>query len=342
MSIPARQLVQSDSWLERIGPSFERSLLREEMSPKTVRSYMIGIKNFFTFLRDNDVEDLVDINRDLLERWQDAMRERVPPLRAGSRSLYGTAVRRLIGFAADRDIVDWKLERAIKGVRQRRRDSEHVRQPIPPEDLELLKAYYGPRRPRMTLIDLRDRALFWVLYATGVRVNEALQMPREGFEVCHVRQKGGSHIDIFVPPSVVMYVMDYLHGRHDDLPVLWIAIGNNTNAVRPLADSGVRDIWRRTCYRLGIEYFTTHQLRHTCITDLRAAGVSEQGQADWAHHADTRTVHKYAKDRGGEMRQHTLEVMEQIVRRGSPAASMSPEMLSRRSRPGGRPRYGRR
>ena len=340
MATPARQLVESDSWLERVGPSFERSLLREELSPQTVRSYMIGIKNLFAFLHDQGVEDLVQLDRDLLERWQDSMRERVPPLRAGSRSLYATAVRRLIGFAADRDIVDWKLERAIKGVRQRRRDSEHVRQPIPPADLELLKAYLGPRRARMTLIDLRDRALFFVLYTTGLRVSEALQMPREGYESCRVRQKGGSYIDIFVPPTVTLYVADYLHARRDDLPLLWVALGNNTNAIRPLQDSGVREVWRRLCRQLGIEYFTTHQLRHTCATELRAAGVSEQGQADWLHHADTRTVHKYAKDRGGEMRQQTLGVMEDIVRRGARSASMAPEMLQRRARPGGRARFG--
>ena len=122
--------------------------------------------------------------------------------------------------------------------------------------------------------------------------------------------------------------------------MLWISLGNNTNAIRPLQDSGVRDIWRRTCRHLGIEYFTTHQLRHACATDLRGAGVSEQGQADWLHHADTRTVHRYAHDQGGEMRMHTLEVMEEIVRRGSRASSMPAEMLQRRSRPGGRARYG--
>jgi site-specific recombinase XerD len=339
MAMPAPQLVHSDSWLENVSGSFERALLREEMSPKTVRSYGIGIKNFFAFLRENGVDDFANINRDLLERWQDAMRERSdPPLRAGSRSLYGTAVRRLIGWAADRDIVDWKLERAIKGVKTRRRGSDHVRQPIPPEDLAILKAHFGPRRARMTVIDLRDRAIFWVLYATGVRVGELLQMPRENFQHSRVRQKGGTYINIEIPATVAGYVGEYLYTRHDDLPWLWLALGNNTNSIRQLADSGVREIWRRTCRQLGIEYFTTHQLRHTCATELRAAGVSEQGQADWLHHADTRTIHRYAADRGGEMRQNTLEVMEQLVRRGGPG--IAPEMLSRRSTPGGRPRYG--
>src|SRR5258708_18110093 len=190
--------VTTDSWLENVGDSFKRDLLREEISPKTVRTYGIGIKNFFAFLRENGVDDLTYLNRDLLERWQDALRERVPPLAIGSRSLYSTAVRRLIGFAADRDIVDWKLERAIKGVRKRKKSKDEERQPIPPGDLEILNASFGPRRARMSQIDLRDRAIFWTLYTTGVRVGEALPMPRERFQRCRVRQKGGSYIDILI------------------------------------------------------------------------------------------------------------------------------------------------
>lgn len=337
MAMPAPRLVHSDSWLDNVGDSFDRALLRQDLSPKTVRSYGIGIKNFFAFLRDQGVDDLADINRDLLERWQDSLRERVPPLKAGSRSLYSTAVRQLIRWAADRDIVDLKLERAIVGVKMRHKDDEHVRQPIAPEDLVRLMAYLGPRRSRMTVIDLRDRALFFVLFETGVRVSEALQMPRVGYERCRARQKGGSYVDIELTPTVVEFVREYLRVRTDDLPWLWIAIGNNASSVRQLADSGVREVWRRLCHRLDIERFTTHQLRHTCATELRAAGITEQGQADHLHHADTRTVHKYAKGRGAE-RQRTLDVMEELIRQG---ARVAPQLLMRRSPPGGRPRYGR-
>lgn len=333
MAVP--ELIHSDSWIDRVGESFSRQMLRQDLSPKTVRSYGIGLKNFFAYLRDQGVDDLHHINRQLLEGWQDSMRERVPPLRAGSRSLYSTAVRQLIRWAADRDIVDLKLERAIVSVKTRHKDDEHVRQPIESEDLVRLMAHLGPRRARMTVIDLRDRALFFVLLETGARVSEVLAMPRERFERCRVRQKGGTFVELELTPTVVDFVADWLRVRTDNLPWLWIAIGNNTSSVRQLADSGVREIWRKLCRRLDIERFTTHQLRHTCATELRAAGVSEQAQADHLHHADTRTVHKYAKGRGGE-RQKTLDVMEELIRQG---ARVSPALLARRSPPGGRPRY---
>jgi site-specific recombinase XerD len=337
MAMPAPELIHSDAWLDRVGEAFARSLLREDLSPKTVRSYGTGLKNLFTYLRDQGVDDLTYLNRDLLEGWQDSMREQVPVLRSGSRALYGTAVRRLIRFAADHDLVDYRLERVIVGVRKRNRSQEKPREPISSEDLAVLMAYLGPRRPRMSVIDLRDRALFYVFLGTGVRANEALQMPRANYEHCRVRQKGGSYIDIELTATPLAMVEEYLRARHDDLPWLWVALGNNTNSVRQLADSGVREVWRRLCVRLGIPRFTTHQLRHTTATELRSAGVSEQAQADHLNHADTRTVHKYAHDRGGEGRRQTMEIMERLLRHGT---QIAPEMLARRSRPGGRPRYG--
>jgi site-specific recombinase XerD len=314
--MPAPRLLRSDSWLENIEASFARQLLREELSPKTVRSYGIGVKNLFTFLRANDVEDFAELTRDLLERWQDSMRERTPPLRAGSRSLYSTAARRLIEWAADRGIVPLELTRAIKGVRARHRSEEHARQPISEEDLAKLMNYLGPRRPRMSVIDLRDRALFYVFIATGMRVSEVLQMTRDHYERGRVRQKGGSYVEFELTPTVVEFVGDYLRTRRDDLPWVWIRHGNNTNVTGQLEDSGVREIWRRLCYHLSIERFTTHQLRHTAATLLLEQGVDSAMVAKHLHHADLRTVHKYAHVRRGQQ-QKTLDVMEHVIQLGS-------------------------
>ena len=335
MSEAARELHQSESWLDRVEVGFGKQLRREEFSPATVRNYLLGVKTLFVYLRERGVDDLVLLDRQLLEDWQDALRDRNPPLKAASRRAYATAVKRLIEWAADRDIVDLKLMRAIARVRSRRPESDNERQPIPEEDLEQLLAYLGPRRPRMTLIDLRDRALFFFMLETGLRVSEALQVPREQFERGRVRQKGGSFVTYEIGPAVAIAIRDYLRARTDDLPWLWISIGSNVLQLRQLADSGVREIWRRLCFHLGLKRFTTHQLRHTCGTVMLELDVDHRVIASWLHHRDVRTVHRYAHVRE-KTKQRALDAMEDFIRRGS---HIAPEMLARRSPPGGRPRY---
>jgi len=334
MAMPARQLVRSDSWLDSVGDSFAEWMV-EDYSPKTIRNYGIGIKNFFGFLRENGVDDLVHLNRELIEGWQASLRQRIPPLKSSSRSLYATAVRQLIRYAADCDILDLKLERAVRGVRRRRRDDDEgdgERQPISEEDLEVLKAWFGPRRPRMRLIDLRDRALFFFLLDTGLRVNEALQVRRDSFARGRVRQKGGGPwVDFELTPTSSAIVREYLDERVDAEPWLWIRIGNNFNVGGALQDSGVLEVWRRTCQRLGIERFVTHQLRHTSATILLAEDVDHVVVANRLHHKDLRMVKRYAKVRP-KLKQRANDVMDQLLQ-----ASTRPRLLPKVGRRG----YGR-
>src|SRR5579864_5950926 len=123
-----RESPPSESSLDRVARDFQRALLRENLSENTVRSYGWAVADLVRFLRANGVNDLADVDRDLLERWQDQLRERVTRmgthLRSSTRSGASTAARRLIGFAADRDMVDWRLARAIVRVRTVKNDGE--------------------------------------------------------------------------------------------------------------------------------------------------------------------------------------------------------------------------
>lgn len=340
MSEAARKLHPSESALDRIAESFERALLREEFSPATVRNYGIGVKNLFSFLRDRGVWDFADLTRGLLEEWQDSLRERTPPLKANSRALYATAVRQLIEWAADRDVVDVKLVRAIARVRTRRREQDQ-RQPIPASDLAQLMAYLGQRRRRMTIIDLRDRALFFFLLETGLRVSEALQVTRAGYIGGRVRQKGGTWIEFAITATVAEMIADYNRVRRDESPWQWVKHGNNAAVEGRLADSGVREIWRRLCAQLGIPRFTTHQLRHTSASLIHEKQLGDELViAAHLHHADTRTAHRYVKV-SDSRKQQVLDGLETLIRRGAGMSEprIPPELLGRRSPPGGRPRY---
>lgn len=306
-----RQRTVSESSFELVIPALERALLRENLSPATVRCYRYALDDLARFMHGAGIDDLADVDRDLLERWQDNLRERPSMLNGGllkasTRSIASTAARRLIRFAAERDMCDWKLERAIVRVRTVINEPR----PIEPAHLAQLQEHFA--RTSRNLITLRDRSLFFAFLTTGARVKEMLQLERVNYARPVVLQKGGTEKVLRFPPEVVAMIAEYVRARRDDLPWLWIALGNNINALRQLTDDGVREIWHRACAQIGIPAFTTHQLRHSFGTELVDLGVSIEVVADTMGHHDLRTAMRYVKV-SERRRQQAVDAAAQLV-----------------------------
>jgi site-specific recombinase XerD len=318
VSEAARELHQSESWLGAVGPAFERSLLRAGRSPATVHTYMWTVDKLLDFLQRAGLEDLSEVTRDHLERWQDEILQ--SRLKARSRQHASSIARALLRWAADREIIDWRLERAIVPVKVKRTK----RRPIPREDLAKILAYILPRRPHMSLVELRDRALFVYLLVTGARVTEALQAKRTDYIAPIVIQKGGGEKQLRTTSTALALIHDYLRARHDDSLWLWIKHGNNINAAGDrLESSGVREAWIRLALKLQIPQFTTHQVRHSTATVLANANVSPAAIADHLGHADLRTVMQYIEVEE-PLRLEIDNVLEGVIRQPRPPLPPAP------------------
>jgi integrase len=199
--------------------------------------------------------------------------------------------------------------------------------PIAKADLEIIKAYLLPRRPHMGIVALRDRALFFYLLTTGARVSEALQVRRDDLDAPVVRQKGGSEKVLLMPPGAHELIDDYLRARIDREPWLWITHKTNAPITR-LGAPGVREVWRKLAKKLGITPWTTHQLRHTCATELLEAGVPELVIAEHLGHHGLASLHIYGQVRD-KQRQAAVAVMDQLVQ--APRARLLPK-ISRHER----------
>ncbi len=311
MAAGALKVVESSTWLDQVLEDFERDMLRRDLAPNTVRIYRGAIDDLFEAMRARGLNEITQLTRDVLERWQDELRERGNS--AASRSLKVNAVKQMLRWAADHDLVDFRLERALAKVKVRQREPR----PLPARDFELLKAYLLPRRPRMNLVALRDRALFACLVTSSARVSEVLQMGREEFMDAVVIQKGGYEKTLRMPPVVAQLIADYLRGRVDDSPWLWISHRTNTPLSR-LTPPGVLKIWKKLARKLNIQPFTTHQLRHTAATELLDAEVSDRVIADHLGHHGLRTIHNYTQVRERQ-RQKVLDVMEDLISVPRPA-----------------------
>lgn len=299
-------------------------MLRRDLAPGTVRIYRWAVADLFNYLKSAGVDDISGLSRDHLERWQDTLAdpERKPkPLKATTRNMAHNGVRQMLRFAADHDLVDWRMERWLVKVKVRQAEPR----PIPRADYEVLRDFLLPRRPRMNIVALRDRALFFFMITTTARVSEALQLRRDDLDDPIVRQKGGSEKMLRMPPITRQLLDDYLRARTDSSPWVWIGFRSNGPAGRRIDPAGVLKIWQKLARKLGLKPFTTHQLRHTGASELFAAGVSELAIMDTLGHHGLGTLHRYTKV-PRQARDQVLEVMEELVQPSRPQLKVLPKI----------------
>ena len=317
--------------------AFTATQRRRGLSPNTIRTYGWSLDYFIEFLAVRQVYDFEDLRREHVEAWQDQLVER--ELAAKTRSIAHTAVRQFLLWAADRELVDWRLTRAIVMVRTQRRRPR----PIPHPHLIRILAAIGPLRPSMTVRELRDRALFIVLLVSGARISEALQLTREDFADAEqpivLRQKGGTEKELLITPTAREWVLDYLRRRRDRLPQLWVTTGRGLG--QPLSREMVTRIWRNLALRVGVPRWTSHQLRHSSASELKRGQVGDLVVADHLGHSNLATLANYAAVVDVH-RDQKVEVLEGVVSLGLDAASAEGVRYRRPAKVRGRPDNRRR
>jgi len=145
----------------------------------------------------------------------------------------------------------------------------------------------------------RDRLLFRLIAATGLRVSEALGLYVEDLDLTaddehlRVKGKGGRHRTLLLDdPALVRQLRTYLrkHGyRHGPL---FRAAKNGTGG--PLAYQSIQERWAGYCAKAGVAC-TLHQLRHTHATELVNDGVSLATIRKRLGHKNLQTTLRYAE-----------------------------------------------
>jgi integrase len=237
--------------LDQVLEDFERAMLRQSVLPSTVRVYRWALQDLFEALKSAGVRDARQLSQAMLREWQATMAAR--EWRPSTANLATNSVRRFIFWANDSGLVDLDLAESLSRLKAPQSQPRW----IPRDDLERITAYLLPRRPRMSLLDLRDRALFIYLLTTGAPISEAIKDRREGL----VSEDRDIHA-LPMPPIAYELVLDYLRGRNDRSPWLWI--GHKTNGpVTRLGPTGVLYIWLRLAQQLELTPWSTRQLQNT-------------------------------------------------------------------------------
>jgi integrase len=190
----------------------------------------------------------------------------------------------------------WLNGEVTQGLERRRVAEDHTRS-MPREELDRLFT----RRD----VNLRDRALWRMLYETGARANEVLNLNVEDVDLDAKRaitvRKGGDRDVLHFQTGSARLLPKIIDGRTSGPLFLSETVPAGSRA--PAASDRDPVTGRaRLSYRRAAEVFsaaapgrTLHQLRHSAITHLAEAGVPLPLLMAKSRHASLRTLQRYAR-----------------------------------------------
>jgi integrase len=190
----------------------------------------------------------------------------------------------------------WISHEVTMGLERRRVVEDHTRS-MPREELDGLFT----RRD----VNLRDRCLWRLLYETGARANEVLNLNVEDVDLdakrAIITSKGGDRDVLHFQTGSARLLPKVINGRTSGPLFLSETVPSGVRA--PAALDRDPDTGRaRLSYRRAAEIFsdtapgrTLHQLRHSAITHLAEAGVPLPLLMAKSRHESLRTLQRYAR-----------------------------------------------
>jgi len=186
----------------------------------------------------------------------------------------------------------WLEEDPLVGV-ERRPQPRGGPRALDPEQVEAVL-----RRIR----NVRDRALFWLIYDGGLRCQEALAINFEDIDwterAIRIQGKGDRTREMFCSRRVSRYLDDYLKQRGE--PTVGPLFITARKARSPRRADLTADGYARLSYRqadtLGKKHtpgWDLHQLRHTAISARAAHGYSEIELKRFSGHLSLRSLEVY-------------------------------------------------
>jgi integrase/recombinase XerD len=146
----------------------------------------------------------------------------------------------------------------------------------------------------------RDRAMIAAMVFGGLRRCEVLGLRLEDLRVAERRVfiadgKGGHQRLVPVSARFFTMVVAYLDTERPSCPGTdrVFAVLKGPNRGNPLSAKGLDEVLAGARRRAGLEHATCHELRHTCLTRLREAGMALEAVQAQAGHASIESTRIY-------------------------------------------------
>lgn len=261
----------------------------EEKSPHTVQTYLFILKELFRFLSKHwghqiSVEifcriTLQDVRSFLASRTHEG-------IKASSHAVAIAAIKRWISFLGHKgQIVDLSKDKL-------RRPRLPRTLPRPIDQDALMQALAEPP-PQQDWIAWRDYSLLILLYATGLRIHEALQLNREKWnqDLLHILGKRGRYRVVPVLEKAKHAVDTYLALCPYTTEPLFV--GARGDRLQPRVFQRYVRTWRRL-HGLA-EETTPHSLRHSFASHLLEEGAPLRDVQELLGHTSLKATQCYTQ-----------------------------------------------
>ena len=265
--------------------------LEKGLARNTVASYEADLIQCADCLFSQGVANWREVRIEHLSEWLASLTEDAYAVASLSRKL--SAVRMLAKYMVGEGILQEDFTELMTNPKKRR--------PLPGcLAIEEIEAFL--RAPDLnTPLGKRDRALFELMYGSGLRVSEicALEMnaidPEEGF--ARIFGKGSKERVVPVGSHAGEAIRNYLHGGRPHL----VKDGTGGELFLSMRGQGIsrKMIWvlvKSYAKKAGIEKnVTPHGLRHSFATHLLMGGADVRAVQEMLGHADVGTTQIYTQ-----------------------------------------------
>lgn len=268
------------------------------LSAKSQENYSRFIKKFTGWLKIAKADGLLPHELAPEHIWKYRVylsRQSRRPLKRSTQNYYLIALRSLLNYFAERDILSLPAEKIKlaqdKGERQVRFLAlDHLKRLFDAPNVQSLEGK-------------RDRAILETLFSTGLRVAELVALNRSQIKSKQVRGelelsiigKGSRVRTVYFSERALYWIKQYLDARQDDEAALFVAFNKRKNGYGRVTPRTVQRIVKKYALKAGIPLFTTpHVMRHTFATDLLEQGVDLRTIQEFLGHKNITATQIYA------------------------------------------------
>ncbi len=270
--------------------------IEKDRSQKTIGNYDHYLERFLAWAKINSpseiTDELVRSFRLHLNRLAD---EKGRPLKKITQNYHVIALRNFLKYLAKRDIKTLAAEKVELG-RAEKREIDFL------EIKEVERIFEASSGIGIKL--LRDRAILELLFSSGLRVSELVNLNREQVNLetgeFSVRGKGGKVRVVFISDRAKSALEKYLEKRSDIDSALFVRVGIKHLEKKSKIDN--LRITPRTIQRI-VKYYALkagivkdvhpHTLRHSFATDLIQNGADIRSVQEMLGHSSVTTTQIY-------------------------------------------------